>query len=148
VVEPLGAAVVLLAAEGEGPLLPPLPLVDGAVCSSVGTVTSRLSAETMPLVTVPARSSGEPMATTLVADRDGAGVAEGGGGQAAGAGDLDQRQVLGGVGADDRGGGGLAVAVGDLDGRGARDDVVVGDDLALLVRMTPEPTASPTLESR
>ncbi|CAM5681654.1 hypothetical protein SGLAM104S_10683 [Streptomyces glaucescens] len=32
--------------------------------SSVGTVTSRSSAETMPLVTVPVRPSGEPMATT------------------------------------------------------------------------------------
>ncbi len=36
----------------------------GDCCSDLGTLTSRFSAETMPLVTVPVRRSGEPMATT------------------------------------------------------------------------------------
>ena len=48
---------------------PPPPCRPGPAClalvpRSLGTVTSRSSAETMPLVTVPVRPSGEPIATT------------------------------------------------------------------------------------
>lgn len=44
---------------------PPWPPWLSLWLSSVETVTSRLSAETMPLVTVPVRPSGEPIATTV-----------------------------------------------------------------------------------
>ncbi|MCP9944347.1 hypothetical protein LUX12_05370 [Streptomyces somaliensis] len=44
----------------------------------------------------------------------------------------EQREVLGGVGADDLGRADAAVAEQDLYAGGARDDVVVGDDLAVL----------------
>ena len=50
---------------------------------SLAGTTGRLSAETMPVVTVLDRPSGEPTATTLLADDDRRGVAEGRRGEAA-----------------------------------------------------------------
>ena len=71
VVDDAGVAVELLPAELERPAAVaaaaarwPWPWPWPWLPCSLATVTSRLRAETMPLVTVPVRPSGEPIATT------------------------------------------------------------------------------------
>ncbi|CAM5681787.1 hypothetical protein SGLAM104S_10687 [Streptomyces glaucescens] len=99
--------------------------------SSVGTVTSRSSAETMPLVTVPVRPSGEPMATTWSPTR----TAEESPRVAAGSPEAFSSSIRARS---------LPLSVPTVravyslpslvvtgDPRGAGDDVVVGDDLAV-----------------
>ena len=125
---------------------PELPgLIGASVCTALMTAlvslpsparrTGRSSALTMPLVTVPARPSGEPMATTGSPTTTSSELPSDGGDQA-GLLDLEDGDVAGRVAADDAGRRAAAVGedradLGALDAVGAGDDVVVGDDVAV-----------------
>ena len=96
----------------------------------------------MPLVTVASRPNGEPIATTPWPTCEARGVPDGGRREVVDALGLDHRGVGERVGAEDLGGGVRAVVERDarsagLAGQG--DDVVVGEDLAVGLRMMPEP---------
>ena len=93
---------------------------------------SRAIAETMPRVTVPPRPKGLPTAMTSSPTRTLSLSPSGSCGQVAGV-DLDQREVALLVGADDLGVELALVGEADLHRLGVVDDVVVGDDEAVVV---------------
>ena len=118
------------------------PLLPGLIAALVwitsgralplGSLTWRPRALTMPSVTLDWRPSGLPIGQDEVADREGGRIAEGGRGQAGGV-DLDDRDVVGDIAADERSR--IRVPVGERHGERGRaaHDMGVRDDVALRV---------------
>ena len=107
-------------------------------CASPPAATGRLSALTMPVVTVPSRPSGEPIGDDVLADPQIAGRTERDGRQPGGPVGLHDRDVTAGIGADHRERRGVAVGEGDLGLHAAWPPVPLAAATTwLLVRMSP-----------
>jgi hypothetical protein len=103
----------------------------------LGAVICRWSALTIPLVSVPSRPNGLPIASTA-SDRDTVRITETDRlEERRGCIDLDHGEIRRGIGSDERGSEGRAVPEADRDGAGVGDDVLVRNDVSVAVQNEP-----------